>query len=152
MNADETRERFHKFGVVEVLPPANPNALGLHITDEEWQSLRELLQVEPAIIRVRVYGSRQTGVRRPKPITEPLDIDLAIEVSYGGDPSRRSQEFWSAKNRLEERAGLLCVQIEDLADAASPHFKLRQAGVLILDRGTGGAAAAGWQEERLPRT
>jgi hypothetical protein len=78
--------------MTDILPPANPNALGLHVTDEEWRLLLELLAAEPTIIEARVYGSRQTGFRREKPEPKPLDLDIAITVR-SGDPDDRVLEF-----------------------------------------------------------
>jgi hypothetical protein len=114
------------------LPPANPNARGLHLTDEEWRTLLGLVEAEQAIMRARVYGSRQAGTRRPKDSPQPLDIDLAIEVRTD-DPSEAFTVFLSIARQLKA-ASELRIQVEDLTDVTSGRFAVRQAGVLILDR------------------
>ena len=114
------------------LPPANPNARGLHLTDEEWRTLLGLVEAEQAIMRARVYGSRQAGTRRPKDSPQPLDIDLAIEVRTD-DPSEAFTVFFSIARQLKA-ASELRIQVEDLTDVTSGRFAVRQAGVLILDR------------------
>ena len=115
------------------LPPPNPSAYGLYLTNEEWLSLQHLIEADGALLRVRVYGSRQSGVRRAKDPPQPIDIDLAIEVK-ASDPDEGFTEFFDAARRLEERGGKLLIQVEDLTDSTSEWFVDRQAGVLILDR------------------
>jgi hypothetical protein len=115
------------------LPPPNAKALGLHLTDEEWCVILDIISADPSIIRARIYGSRQAGVRRCKDPPQPLDIDIAIEV-YDSDPTQAFQAFWSAKDRLIERAGKLRIQVEDLTDSASGIFTAKQQGVLVFER------------------
>ena len=91
-----------------------------------------LVEAEKAIIRARVYGSRQSGVRRPKDRPQPLDIDLAIEVRPD-DPSDAFTVFFSVALRLQG-ADNLRIQVDDLTNSSSHQFQSRQAGVLILDR------------------
>ncbi len=88
------------------LPPRNPRALGLHLTDAEWRALRVFVEQEPRIKRVLIYGSRRTGVRRPKPVPGPPDIDLGVELAWpnslggtielGAAVKERWQEYWVA--------------------------------------------------------
>ena len=116
------------------LPPSNPSALGLHFADLEWRTLLALLDAEPYILQVRVYGSRQRGVRRPKDPPKPVDIDLAIQVrpSYPGETP--FTVLFDVKRRLNDSGYDLRLHIEDLTDSGSKYFADRQAGVLVLDR------------------
>src|SRR4030081_2447258 len=117
------------------LPPPNANALGLYLADEEWRIILDLLAADLSIMRARIYGSRQTGVRRPKHPPDPLDIDIAIEV-YDSDPTQVFQAFWCARDRLIQGAGYLRIQVEDLTDTASEGFTVPQQGILIFNRGS----------------
>ncbi|MEJ1159261.1 hypothetical protein [Prosthecomicrobium sp. N25] len=110
----------------------NPNASGLFMTDDELRVLRDALAREPAIVRAKVYGSRQTGIRREKDPPSDLDIDLAIEIPTD-DPEDAFTEFLEARWRLHAAPGLR-LEVEDLTDAGSPRYAARQAGVLIFDR------------------
>jgi hypothetical protein len=60
------------------------------------------LDAEPLILQVRVYGSRQSGVRRPKDPLVRVDIDLAIQVrpSYPGETP--FTVLFSIKRRLKD--------------------------------------------------
>ena len=66
-----------------MLPPRNPNALGLHLTDEEWSAVLEFLRGRARLRRAWVFGSRVSGIRRTP--DQPLDIDLAIELDWPAD-------------------------------------------------------------------
>jgi hypothetical protein len=128
----QTSTSWHN--VPDKLPPSNPNALGLHLTDEEWRTVLELLWAEPAILQARVYGSRKSGVRRPKDPAEPIDVDIVVQVapSYHGEAP--FTVLFDLKRRLEEHGQALRLQIEDLTDSRSEFFADRQAGILIVDR------------------
>ena len=92
------------------------------------------LDAEPLILRVRVYGSRQSGVRRPKDPPVRVDIDLAIQVrpSYPGETP--FTVLFDIKRRLKDSGCDLRLHIEDLTDSGSGCFADRQAGVLVFDR------------------
>lgn len=115
------------------LPPANPDAQGLFLTAEEYDTVVALLTGEPDIVQARIYGSRQTGIRRRKTPCEPLDIDIAIRV-HAPCPDEISLVFLDVRRRLQKCAGPLRVQVEDLDDSSSEFFSDRQNGVVILDR------------------
>lgn len=117
---------------LDELPPSNSSAFGLHLTDKEFQILIDLLNGEPTIKRAVVYGSRQTGVRRRKLLPEPLDIDLAIEVTTR-DSDDYFTEFFHVSQRLKAILQLR-IQAEDLTDTESPHYSARKAGILIFER------------------
>jgi predicted nucleotidyltransferase len=117
---------------MDFLPPANPVALGLHLTDDEWRDICELIKAEPTILEARIYGSRKTGVRRKKAKPEPLDIDVAIEVQ-SDDPTHKFLQFMDVAKRLTQHAKAcgLVLQIEDLTDCNSLYYPDRRAGVRI---------------------
>lgn len=92
------------------------------------------MDAEPFILQARVYGSRQSGVRRPKDPPELVDIDVAIQVrpSYPGETPFTA--LFDVKRRLKDSGCDLRLHIEDLTDSGSECFADRQAGVLIFDR------------------
>jgi predicted nucleotidyltransferase len=115
------------------LPPKNKNALGLFITDQEWLILRNVLDLEPDISLAAVFGSRQSGLRRPKNPPEPLDIDIAIELF---DPKNENNtlRFMRLAKRLATRASSLNLQVEQFESSEPKHTAERKSGVIILDR------------------
>lgn len=116
-----------------LLPPKNKNALGLYMTDEEYLCTCKLVKAESHILQARIYGSRQTGVRRQVHNLKPLDIDIAIQV-FARDPSETYTVFFDVVQSIKSRAGNLLLQIEDMTDSTSASFDARQNGVLILAR------------------
>src|SRR5687768_15859415 len=71
------------------LPPRNPRAMDLHVSDAEWRAVRRFLKREPRLKRVLIFGSRVTGVRRPKDKPEEPDIDLGVELDWPEDEGGR---------------------------------------------------------------
>jgi hypothetical protein len=132
------------------LPSPNPAAFGLRLTDSEFRGLLEFLKQEPYISRAWVYGSRYSGLRRPKDHKGPPDIDLAVEM--GNAPLaddedlndarfvvlKRFQKFFD-QDRLDlgltserERANTVDLQF---AEKGTYVLSLLEAGsVLIFER------------------
>jgi predicted nucleotidyltransferase len=67
------------------LPRANERALGLRLTDEEWDAVLALCGGDEKIVRAWVFGSRSTGERTNGDVTRVPDIDVAIEPTWRRD-------------------------------------------------------------------
>lgn len=117
---------------LEELPPRNPRAFGLFLTDDELRMLLAAISGVPSTVRAVVYGSRQSGLRRKKPKPEPLDIDVAIDV-HTKYPDDREHVFMQAVAAIKAAPGLR-LQVDDLNSTTSRYHGDRRAGVVIFDR------------------
>jgi hypothetical protein len=85
--------------MIDDLPPHNPKAFGLHVTDEEWAALQLFLSNETRIKRAFISGSRYTGRRQVKSRpSNPPDINIRLELRWVSDPAQHSQQsasLWS---------------------------------------------------------
>ncbi len=118
--------------VLTELPPPNADAFGLCLTSAELDSLRRILSGMPDVAAAYVYGSRLTGIRRPKVPATPLDIDLAIELTACKSEERFAKIFFICED-LKSADGLV-IDAWDRDDASSPHYCARQKGVEIYRR------------------
>ena len=87
-----------------MLPPANPKARGLRLTDDEFDRLTAWASAQLAIIeRAWVWGSRRTGVRRHKEgAPRPADIDVAVQITSYVPAADRSWAMFELRWSLEE--------------------------------------------------
>lgn len=67
------------------LPTVNERALGLRLTDEEWDAVLALCGGDEKIVRAWVFGSRATGEWTGGDPTRTPNIDLAIEPTWRRD-------------------------------------------------------------------
>ena len=85
--------------MIDDLPPQNPNAFGLHVTDVEWAAIQHFLSSETRIKRAFIFGSRHTGRRQEENgPSDPPDIDIRLELYWVSDPAQHSQQCASIRS------------------------------------------------------
>ena len=89
------------------LPPAGP--LGLHLNPRQLEAILTWIGTNsPPITRAWIFGSRHSGVRRPKDLQGEPDVDLAVEV-----PASQESVLWQFE--LLERLNTYIVEHGDAA-------------------------------------
>jgi len=63
------------------LPPPNPKAGGLRLTDAEWDAVKSFTN-DHDVEEVWVFGSRASGVRTNQEPSRSSDIDLAVRLGW----------------------------------------------------------------------
>ncbi|SJM34139.1 hypothetical protein [Mesorhizobium delmotii] len=84
------------------LPPANPAALGLHMTSKQLAGLLVWLDEQQEIVeRAWIFGSQFSGQRREKDTSNGPDVDLAVELQISPD-GKRNLWLHELRHRLRE--------------------------------------------------
>lgn len=125
------------------LPPANPSALGLHLTELEFCGVLAFLDASALVSRAWIYGSRHSGTRRSKgSVFSHPDIDLAVEL--GNAPTADDQHLTLARFQLNH-------DLREFFDHDRPEFGLtatdNKPGTVHLEFSEPGTSVQAWVKD-----